>query len=205
MAALPAIATIATVVGTGVSAYGTIAGGKAQSQQLAQQGLAERESSELQARQLIAKGKEEMAASQQEAAQYRRNKDLALSTLQNRAAAGGFSATDPTAMALSDEIDKYGTLQEKLALWGGSSRRAGLESQAAGARFSGDSAYSAALQSGANARKASWYDAAGTILGGVSTLAAKYDPQASSTTAPSYRYGGATENPMNWQTTVRYG
>lgn len=203
MAALPAIATIASVVGTGVSAYGTLAAGKAQQQQAIAQGAAERDARELVARQLVAKGKEEMAASQQEAEQYKRNKDLAQSTLQNRAAAGGFSATDPTAMALADEIEKYGTLQEKMALWGGASRRAGLESQAAGERFTGNSALSAAIQTGKNARRASYFDAASTILGGVSTLASKYDPKSSTAAPDSYRYGAQDKN--TWKTTVTYG
>jgi hypothetical protein len=204
MAFLASLPAIATAVGTGVSAIGTLASGKAQQQQLTQQGLAEKEMRDFNATQLIAKGKEEVAASQQDAAQYKRNKDLALSTIQNRAAAGGFTATDPTAMAIADEVDKYGSLQEKMALWGGLSRRAGLEGQAAGERFTGESAYASAIQSGKNARKASYFDAASTILGGVSTLASKYDPK-STTAAPSYRYGGGSENPKNWQTTVRYG
>lgn len=205
MAFLASLPAIATMVGTGVSAVGTLASGKATQQQYIQAGTAERDARELVARQLTAKGKEEMAAAQQEAAQYKRNKDLTQSTLQNRAAAGGFMATDPTAMALADEIDKYGTLQEKLALWGGASRRAGLESQAAGERFTGNSAYSAALQSGKNARRASYFNAASTILGGVSTLASKYDPKVTMQQDADYRYAKQAADWQRGTTTVRYG
>ena len=166
MAALPMIATIASIAGTAVSAMGTIAAGKQQ-----------QAAANYEAQQLAMKGKEEQAAGQQEAEQYRRQKNLALSSLTNRAAASGFSATDPTALTIGDEISKYGTLQEQMAAYGGRSRRAGYDASAAVARMEGKAA-----------RKGSYYSAAATILGGASTLADKYAPKAK-TAQSGYRYG----------------
>lgn len=181
--------TIATVAGTAVSAVGTIAAGKAQAQQAKDEGLVRKQSADYQAAQLEMKGKEEQAAAQQEAEQYKRNKTLALSSLQSKAAGSGFSATDPTALALADEISRYGTLQEQMAMYGGTSRRAGLEDQAAGERFSGQSAYVAGRNTAKAIKKASYFDAASTILGGASTLAGKYAKPAAPAASSSYRYG----------------
>ena len=177
------LAVGATVAGTAVSAAGTIAGGKAQQQ-----------SSEFQAKQIEEKARQEreaglvqLAQSQNEAAQYKRRKELALSTEQTRGAAGGFSATDPTSLAIADEIARYGTLQEGMAVYGGTSRRAGaeaqarsFENQAAGTRYEGEAA-----------RTASKWKAASTILGGVSTIATRFAPSpAYASEASPYRYGG---------------
>lgn len=173
--AIGTLGTTATIVGTGVSAVGTIAAGRAQARQAQAAGLAGKQAADYEAAQLEMRGKEEQAAAQREAEEYRRRKELALSTGQARAAASGFSATDPTALALADEIAKYGTLQEQLATYGGTSRRAGLEAAATGERFSGQSAYEAGLKTAKSIRRGSYFDAASTILGGVSTLADKYD------------------------------
>lgn len=163
---LTVISTLATVAGTAVAARGTIAEGKAA--QVA---------ANYEAQQLDIKGKEEQAAAQREAEQLRRQKNLALSKVTARSAASGFSATDPSTLAISDEIEKYGTVQEQMAMHGGTSRRAGLEAQATAARFEGR-----------QARKASRYKAAGTILSGVSTLASRFNPP-KQTSAGSGRYG----------------
>ena len=164
---LETVGTIATIAGTAVTAAGTIAAGK----------NAEA-SAKFEAQQMEAKGKEEQAASQREADEYRRRKNLALSKLQSNSAASGFTATDPTALALADEISKYGTFQEQMANYGGASRRAGLEDQAAGR-----------IMEGKAARRGSMYSAAGTILGGVATMADRYNPKRQTSSTPSYRYG----------------
>ena len=170
MAALPMIATIASIAGTAVSALGTIAAGKnAQA------------SANYEASQLQAKGLEEQAQAQQESEQYRRQKNLALSKLTNNAAASGFSTTDPTALAIGDEIAKYGTLQEQMAAYGGKVRRSSYDASATGARMEGRAA-----------RKGSYYQAASTILGGISSLAGKYNPPAPATSTDYYRYGRNT-------------
>lgn len=163
------LATIATLISAGtamagaaVSAQGTLAAGKAAQQ-----------AANYEAAQLDIKAKEEQAASQREALEHKRKKDMALSEVQSKSAASGFSATDPTALAIADEISRYGTMQEQMAMYGGESRRTGIEAQAAGRRMEG-----------AAARQGAKYSAVGTILGGVSTMASKFAPK-------TYGSGGA--------------
>jgi hypothetical protein len=157
MAELAVISAIAGLAGSGISAMGTLAAGKAAQQ-----------SANYEAQQLEIKAKEEQAAAQREAQEHSRRKDLALSEVQAKSAASGFSATDPTTLAIADEIARYGSMQEQMAMYGGTSRRAGTEAQAVGRRFEG-----------AAARQGSKYSAAGTILGGISTMAGKYASSAS--------------------------
>jgi len=160
------LGTIASIAGTIVSAAGTMAAGKAAKQ-----------AANFEAQQLEIKAKEEQAAAQLEAGEHRKQKNLALSKLQANAAASGFTATDPTSLAIADEISRYGTMQEQIAQYGGKSRRAGLESQAVARRMEGKAAASAARTS-----------AFGTIIGGVSSFAKKFDVGSSSGQS-SYMYG----------------
>lgn len=168
----PVISTVATIAGTVISYAGTIAAGKAQQQ-----------AANYEAQQLDIKAKEEQAAAQREAEQFRRRKELALSSLQTRAAASGFTTTDPTALNLAEETEKYGTVQEQLAMYGGTSRRAGLEGQAAAARMSGQAAMQGAR-----------YKALGTVISGIGSLADRYAPRQSDPAAPGNLYygGGGT-------------
>ena len=172
MAALATIATVVSTVaglaGSYMQAQGTLAAGKAAQQ-----------AAEFEAKQLDIKAKEEQAAAQRDMLDQRREKELALSKLQSNAAASGFSATDPTALALADEIEKYGTYKEQMAMYGGESRRQGITAQAAGRRMEGKAA-----------RIGSQYSAAGTILGGISTMASKYaSPYGKQTSGGGNYYG----------------
>lgn len=171
MAELAAIATVVSAVtgmaGSYISAQGTLAAGKAADQ-----------AAKYEAAQLDIKAKEEQAAAQRDMLDQRREKELALSKLQSNAAASGFSATDPTSLALADEIEKYGTVKEQMAMYGGTSRRTGIEAQAHGRRMEGQAA-----------RIGSKYSAAGTILGGISTMAGKYAGPKSPQTASTGYYG----------------
>lgn len=175
LAALPTlmstISTVATIAGTAMTAAGTIAAGKAA-----------KVAGDYEAKQLDIKAKEEQAAAQREGEQYQRQKKLALSKVQSLAAGSGFSATDASTLADIGDIEAYGTVQQQMAEYGGTSRRAGLQAQAEAARMEGR-----------NKKRASYYDAASTILGGVSTLADRYSGRARSTSTSgsggSYRYG----------------
>ena len=164
---MAALATIATIAGSFVSAAGTIAAGKA-----------EQQAANYEAQQLEIRAKEEQAQAQQEARQYREQKERAQSSLRARAAASGFSATDPTALALNDELERYGTLQEQMAQYGGKSRRVGTEAQATGARLTGR-----AKAIGAK------YSAVGTILGGIGGGLSRYNSGSYGSTASAGRYG----------------
>lgn len=167
MAGLETIGLIAGLAGSVVSAAGTVAAGKAAQQ-----------AAEYEAAQLDIKAKEEQAAAQREAEEKKRTKQLALSELQSKAAASGFTATDPTALALVDEITRYGTVQEQMAMYGGESRKAGLEAQAEGRRLEGRAAKAASKTS-----------ALATILGGIGTFAGKYGKTPASSGSGNYRYG----------------
>jgi hypothetical protein len=197
------IAMIAAIAGTAVGAAGTIAAGQhassaaaAEQQRLVREGAARKTSLEFEAKQLDVQAKNERAFAQREMFEKRRTKDIALSTLQARSAASGFSATDPTTLSLADEISRYGTLQEQMAMFGGESRANDLQLGAAGRRFSGESAMQSAIAQGEAAkaegrakRNASYFSAAGTILGGLSSMAGKF-PTGGSGGAPSGgRYG----------------
>lgn len=149
---MTAIAAVLSVVGTVVSAAGTIAAGQAADK-----------AARFEAAQYEMAANEERAAAQQESFKYQRQKKLALSRNQAVAAASGFSASDASTLDLLGEIEAYGTLQEQMARYGGESRALGLRGQAHAARMSGKAA-----------KTASYFDAASTIIGGASSFFGKY-------------------------------
>lgn len=154
---MAALGTIFSVLGTVVSAAGQMAAANQ-----------EKAAAEWQAKEYERQARAERAAGQREAEQQERKKDLALSRLQTVAAASGFSATDPTALNIGGEIERYGTMQQQMSQYGGADRAAGLESQATATRLSAK-----ARATGAR------YSAFGTILGGIGGLA-KYQGGGSS-------------------------
>lgn len=171
------ISTIAPIV----SGVGTIAGAAASASGQRQAAAAQKANLDYQSKQLEMQGKEEQAAAQHEVFEKRRQKDLALSSLQARGAASGFETTDPTGLQIGEDIAKYGTLQEMMAAYGGSSRRAGLEAEAFGRRAEGRSIVQGAKSA-----------AMGTLIGGVTggfSRFAQFDPSAFGGGKTSYRYG----------------
>lgn len=156
------------LVGTFVSAVGTLAAGQSRKKQ-----------ADYEAAQLENQAKEERAAAQQEGFEIARTKRLALSRNQAVSAASGLSATDSGSLDLMGDIEGYGTWQEQIAKYGGDSRAEGLKASAEGARRTGRAAVTA-----------SFIDAASTIAGGASSFFTKYGGGGASTnTARSYRYG----------------
>jgi hypothetical protein len=146
------LAAVASLVGTAVSAIGTIAAGKAQ-----------QNAANYEAAQMEVKAKEERASAQRDAMDMARKRRLALSNLQARAAGSGLGAADPTVLDLTGEVAQYGTYQEQLAMYGGESRSEELKASAAGRRAAG----AAAMQN-------AYFGAADTILGGVSSMFNRY-------------------------------
>lgn len=178
------VAPIAQVAGMGLTAAGTIAAGR----NAAAQGKFAQQAADYEAAQLDIRAKEEKAAAQREAREFQRRKEHALSTVQARGGASGFSATDPTTLAIADEIARYGTLQEQTAQYGGTSRMTGIYGQANARRMEGDMA----LSEGKAKRGASYLNAASTIMGGITDLASKYNPKgAGGWKTTTYRYGGS--------------
>ncbi len=186
MAEMAMIATIASMAGTAVTAIGTIASGNAQADYYQRQGAATKQAADFEAKQLDIKAKDEFAAGQKDMLQLRRQKNLALSQLQARGAASGFDATDPSNLALADEISKYGTLQESAALYGGAGKANDIRLSAAGKRFSGDTTNALYSEYGDSVRQGSYLSAAGTILGGVSTMASRFGGMKQPATAGRY-------------------
>lgn len=184
LAELAIISAVASLAATGVTAMGTIAAGKAKQQ-----------AAEYEAAQLDVKAKEELAASQRDAEELRRKKDLTLSTLQANSAASGFSATDPTTLALADEISRYGTVQEQMAMYGGVSRSEGIEAQAAGRRMEGAAARRGATYEAIGTglaqlgRIGGGEKASGTILGDISSMARKYGTATPASSKSGLTYG----------------
>ena len=166
MSGLETVALIATLAGSAVTAVGSIAAGNAK----AAQAESEAKAREFQAAQLDIAAKEEKASAQSDMLELRRRKNLALSQLQARAAGSGFSATDPSSLHLGSEIEKYGTYQEQMAMYGG-------EAKARDARFSAAAnRYSASMsrELGQSYKTAGYLSAAGTILGSIGGMAGKY-------------------------------
>lgn len=142
----------ASLARAAVSAAGTIAAGQAQ-----------RQNAQYQAKQLNIKAKEEQAAAFNEAQELKSQKERALSRHQALAAASGFMADDPSNLTLVSDIEERGTLQQLMAMYGGESRRTGLEAQALGT-----------LAQGNAAQTGSYLTAGGTILGGIGDSMSKY-------------------------------
>lgn len=206
MAELPFIALAATAASTVVSAIGTIASGNAEADLAMKTADARNKSAQFEARQLDIQAKDEFASGQREAQQLKRQKTLALSNLQAQGAASGFSATDPSNLAIADEIEKYGSVQEGMALYGGSARAQNLNLNAEARRFSGASEVSLASDYASNRRKAAKMSAFGTILGGASTMASRFGGSMSPATTGRYS-GGFTpyQRPGGPLVTSRYG
>lgn len=232
MAFLGALGPLFSTIGPVISGVATIAGGIMQAQAIQEQGEAQRQAAILQAEsqtksaylqayaekeaadaqnkalryqaeQLGIRAKEEEAASQWEAQQMRRERGIVQSALQARAAGSGFSATDATTLQIGSEIEKYGTLQEMMASYGGRSRRAGLEAEAIGRTAEGASILRGAEYADAAAINTAKYgpeiaryagagakaSAAASILGGISGGFSRFASISAPTSTSSYRYG----------------
>lgn len=160
------LTTILSAVGTAVSAVGTIAGGAAQ-----------KSAADYQAAQLEQQGKEEIAASQREAEQARKEKNFVLSRQQAVAGSSGLGALDETVQDLAGDVAQQGAVNEQTALYGGQERAKGRRAQAASARLEGKAA-----------QIGSYFSAAGTIMDGIGSFSDGYG-QKKQVGSASYRYG----------------
>ena len=177
MAGLETVALIASLAGTVVSAVGTIASGQAQQQ-----------AAEFEAQQLDIRAKQEFAASQAEAQEIERNKQLVLSRQQAVAAGSGFGADDPTVTQIAAETAGYGDEMKAAALASGQMRRQSAEYAAAAARASGQSAATG-----------SYFAAGGTILGGfANAFRQKYGTGYQPASRPGYGAWGTVVAPSSY-------
>jgi hypothetical protein len=101
--------------------------------------------SEFRAKQFEMKGQEERAAGAAKAADVRKQKELGLSRLRARAAAGGGSATDPTVLSLAEGLDSEGEHRALTEFYLGESAARGNEDTAMGERLTGQAQYKGAI------------------------------------------------------------
>jgi hypothetical protein len=149
--------TVATVAGGALQAAGTIMGGNA----AAAAGKSQRDAAYFKAAQEEQAAQESRAAAQRTALEKDRQARLLQSTLQANAAASGGGAADPTVIGLAQDIAGRGEYQSLMDMYTGENRARGLEDQAMGSRMTGD----AAQAEGEAKRTASYFSAAGTLIG----------------------------------------
>lgn len=146
------LSSILGLVGTAVSAAGTLAAGAAQ-----------KSAADFQAEQLEAQGKEERAAAQREEARAKKERDFVLSRQQTVAAASNLGALDETVLDLAGDVVQQSEVNQGMIRYGGEERAKGRRAQAASARLEGKAA-----QTG------SFFGAAGTLMGGMGDFASDY-------------------------------
>jgi hypothetical protein len=126
------------------SAEGTLLGGSIAAQGALDAGSAERTSAYYKAAGLRQSAQGERAGAQVDTNNLLLKRDNLQSTLRARAAASGGGVADPTVVALSDQVEKQGTLSALTEMWKGEDRARGLVDSARGAEMTGDAAYTAA-------------------------------------------------------------
>lgn len=160
------LSAIAGLVGTAVSAAGTLAAGAAQ-----------KSASEFQAKQLEQQAAEEKAAAQREADRVKKERDFVLSRQQAVAAASNLGALDETVLDLAGDVAQEAAFQEGMVRYGGDQRAKGRRAQAAAARMEGKAAMTGAM-----------FGAGGTIMGGIGSFAKDWRQPAYTSNSYSGRY-----------------
>ena len=155
-----------SAAGTGVSAMGTIAGGKA----AAEAGVRAQQAADFTAKQQVQAGEESRAVAQRSAFEKRREGDLLNSKVQARAAASGGGATDPGVLDISGDIAQRSEYDALFEMFKGENKARGLLDAAKATRMGGE----AALWEGEAKKKASYLSAAGTIIGGAGSAFGKF-------------------------------
>jgi len=155
------LALAATVIGTVVKVVGGIVQGNAAAD-------AAHAQAQYQAQIAEAKGKEEFAAGQRRMLDVRRQKEMALSTLQARAAAGGGDTTDPTVVNLGAGIEGQGEYKALTEFYKGENAQRGYQDAAAGAIWQGN-------VTAAQARSSAAWGAAGSLLSGIGSFGSQYN------------------------------
>lgn len=167
---------IVGLMGSLVSAAGTVAAGKAQMEQAKAQ-------AEMQRREAV----EEQARYQRGSMQATKERDLVLSKQQANAAASGFSAQDPSASASWQNIYNEGTYNASMYSYTGQRNKAYGIYQGKLTEWAGERAY-----------EASKLAAMGTVLGGLGGMFGSFGGggfSASSSAAPTYTYFGSGASP----------
>jgi len=143
------LSAVLGLVGTAVSAAGTLAAGAAQ-----------KSAADFQAAQLKQQAQEETAAAQREAERAKKEKDFVISRQQAVAGASGLGALDETVQSLAGDVITQGEVNKGMILYGGEERAKGRRAQAVAAQMEGKAA-----QTG------SYFGAAGTLMDGIGSFA----------------------------------
>ena len=135
------------------------------------------EAGKMQQAQADARAKEEYAAGQRVAATEDRKKKLAQSALMAQAGASGSGASDATVERLALGIEEEGTYNARSAMAEGDARARAARYEGALARWQGK-----------NAKRASYFDAAGTLIGSFvqSPMAKRYASPAKTSSGTGY-------------------
>lgn len=160
MSGFETLALVATAVGTVVKTIGAITQGNAQAEAAQAQARYQAQVAEM-------KGKEEFAAGQRRMLDVRRQKELALSSLQARAAAGGGDTTDPTVVNLGAGIEGQGEYKALTEMYKGENAQRGYQDAAAAAIWQGN-------VTAEQARSSAMWGAAGSLLSGASSFGSQY-------------------------------
>lgn len=134
MAALPAVAMIASMAATGLQVMGTL-----------QQGRAQQAALNYEAGERDRVAAEERAASQREAITKRTDAERVMSRQRALAATSGAGVVNPSILDIYGETAQQGEYNAQTALYGGESRARGQLSQANAARFKAKAAYKGSL------------------------------------------------------------
>lgn len=134
MAALPALAMVASLAGTGLQVMGSL-----------QQGRAQQAALNFEAEQHKRQAAEERAASQRDALEKRRESQLAQSRQIAVAGASGAGVVNPSILDIYGETAQEGEYNAQAALYGGESRARGQLDQAAANRFKAKAAYKGSI------------------------------------------------------------
>ena len=147
------LAAGAAIVGTALSAAGSVLGGKAT-----------KKANYAEAAGLERMAGQTRASSQRESIEQRREADLAQSRALALAAAGGGGASDPTVVDIISDLEGEGEYRALTALYNGEEQARGYEDEAKARRKAGKNAKTAGIISGVS-----------TVLSGASSLYGKYN------------------------------
>lgn len=134
MAALPAVAMIASMAATGLQMMGTL-----------QQGQAAKAAGEFEGKQRERQAAEERAASQREAIGKRAEAERVMSRGKALAASSGAGVVTPSILDIYGDVAQEGEYNAQTAIYGGESRARGQIDAANAARFKGKTAYKGSI------------------------------------------------------------
>ncbi len=181
MAALPFLGTALTAISVGTTLVGRFIQGRAANQA----GIAQEAAANYEADQMVSLAGNEVAASQREAFETERQRDLLLSRQKAVAASSGGGASDPTVLDLMADVDREGTYRADMVRYTGADRASGLLAQARATRMSG----AAARRGGQLARTGTIIGGFGEALGSAGSMFARYGNSTQQTTVNNYIYG----------------